>query len=51
MIERLFLVKDGLGVVLEDTGWDNLPTNVWTTLVSIKTLLQPLAQFSISSIR
>ena len=46
MIERLLLVKDGLGVVLEEMGWDNLPTSVWRTLVSIKALLQPFAQFT-----
>ena len=46
MVERLLLVKDGLGVVLEELGWDNLPTSVWRTLVSIKALLQPFAQFT-----
>ena len=46
MVERLLLVKDGLGVVLEELGWDNLPTSVWRTLVSIKALLQPFTQFT-----
>ena len=39
VIERLLFVKEGLGLVLEDLGWDNLPTSVWRTLASIKALL------------
>ena len=46
VIERLLAVKESLNVVLEDLGWDNLPTSVWKTLVSIKALLQPFAQFT-----
>ena len=46
VIERLLVVKESLSVVLEELGWDNLPTSVWRTLASIKALLQPFAQFT-----
>ena len=39
-------MKESLSVVLEELGWDNLPTSVWRTLSSIKALLQPFAQFT-----
>ena len=45
VIERLLVVKESLSVVLEELGWDNLPTSVWRTLASIKVLLQPFAQY------
>ena len=38
-------MKDGLGVVLEEMAWDDLPVSVWKTVVLIKPLLQPFAQF------
>ena len=47
VIEQLLFVKEGLGLVLEELGWDNLLTSVWRTLTSIKALLQPFAQIHI----
>ena len=46
MVERLLVVKSALSSILEELEWDNLAISEWKTLDSIKTLLQPFAQFT-----
>ena len=46
MIERLLDVRDPLTKVLEEAEWDNLAASEWKSLWAIKSLLQPLAEFT-----
>ena len=46
MIEHLLNVQDPLTKVLQDMEWDNLAASEWKGLHALKTLLQPLAEFT-----
>lgn len=46
IIDCLIDVRQPLSSVLQGVEWDNLATSAWKTLQSIKTLLQPFADFT-----
>ena len=43
VIERLLQVKSALATVLQQLGWDNLPTSDWKQLEKVYKLLTPFA--------